>query len=367
MYAQKYPNPTRVVSGTVTVNNDDVVLGCNTSAGAVVLNLGAIAQNYWNTNWKLYIYDASNNASVNNITINAGAGQTINNGSSVVLNTNGSGALIRIISNTKFVVEFTNPSSTGITLTTSGSSGAATLVGSVLNIPVYTSAAAYTTIQNAGTPLTQRNTLNFKGGFLVTAVDNPGTLATDVSVVNDTLYAVLYMVNPATNYIPINGILTNTPRSVLNGTAINNFSFSVGSITGFTNATGIWVVPSTAYYYISANLVIRLNETDIDSNVNSGGVSWIDPLPATQGSMAIGIIQTPSLSPTSIVALSNKQHITNEISDINITTSGMIYAAAGDSISVKVLNKTIVDVFGFAASPTIETMRIELTIIKTVT
>jgi hypothetical protein len=178
------------------------------------------------------------------------------------------------------------------------------------------------------------------------------------------LYAVLIMTNSSIVYLPINGTLTTTPRSVLNGTAITNFSSSAGTITGFTTSTGIWIVPTTGYYYLSANLIIRLNETDIDSNVNSGGVSWVDPLPADQGSMAIGIIQLPNLSATSIVALSSKQHITNEISDINITTSGLISATAGDSISVKVLNKTLVDVFGFASSPAIEDMRIEFTIIK---
>ena len=364
MYAQKYSNPTRIVSGTITVNNDDVVLGCNTSTGAVVLNLQAIAQNYWNTNWKLYIFDSANNASVNTITINAGAGQTINNSSYLVLNTNGAGAVIRILSNTKFIVELTNISTTGITLTTSGTSGAATLIGSVLNVPVYTS-SGYTTVQNVGTPLTQRSTLNFKGGFLLAAADNPGTLATDVSVSNQSLYAILPLTNPATNYLPINGGLTSVPRSVLSGTVITNYTASTGYLgASFNTTTGVWTCPAFATYYVNANLVVRVNETDINSNVNAGGVAWVDPLPADQGSMSIGVIQLPNLSATNIVALSNRQHVTNDCSDINITTSGLITVNAGDQISVQVLNKTLIDVFGFAPSVSIEDMRIELGITR---
>lgn len=355
MYAQKYPNPTRVVSGTISVNNDDVVLGCNTSTGLVVLNLGAIAQNYWNTNWKLYIYDASNNASVNNITINAGAGQTINGASSLVISTNGAGCLIRILNNTAFVVTLT-----------AGGGGGVSSVGATS--PITSSGGANPNIS------TSMNTNKLIGrGTAGVGVMEEITLGTNLSLSGNTLnaasslpylYAVLTMTNSITNYLPINGTLTTTPRSVLLGTTITNFSSSAGTITGFAPVTGVWQVPATGYYYLSANLIIRLNETDIDSNVNSAGLSWVDPLPAEQGSMAIGIIQLPSGTATNIVALSNKQHITNQISDINITTSGLISASVGDLIVVNVLNKTLIDVFGFASDPLIEDMRIEFTAIK---
>lgn len=356
MYAQKYPNPTRVVSGTITVNNDDVVLGCNTSTGPVVLNLGAIAQNYWNTNWKLYIYDASNNASVNTITINAGTGQTINGASSLVISTNGAGCLIRILNNTAFVV----------TLTAGGGGGGVSSVGATS--PITSSGGANPNVS------TSMNTNKLIGrGTAGVGVMEEITLGTNLSLSGNTLnaassllylYAVLIMTNSITNYLPINGTLTTSPRSVLNGTPITNFSSSAGTITGFTTASGIWTVPTTGYYYLSANLIIRLKGDDIDSNVNATGLSWVDPIPAEQGSMAIGIIQLPLGGTTSKVALSNKQHITNQISDINITTSGLISASVNDQITVSVLNKTLIDVFGFASDPLIEDMRIEFTAIK---
>jgi hypothetical protein len=103
LYAQQYPNPSRVVSGTITINNDDVVLYCNTSSAAVVINLIAIPSNYWMTTWKLYVVDNSNNASTNNITINAPSGFLINGQSSLTLNSNKQTALIRIATNTDFI------------------------------------------------------------------------------------------------------------------------------------------------------------------------------------------------------------------------------------------------------------------------
>lgn len=103
LYAQIYPNPSRVVSGTITINNDDVVLYCDTSSAAVTINLISIPSGYWMTTWKLYVVDNSNNAATNNITINAPTGFLINGQTSLTLNANKQTALIRIVSNTNFI------------------------------------------------------------------------------------------------------------------------------------------------------------------------------------------------------------------------------------------------------------------------
>ena len=112
---------------------DDVVLLCDTSGAPVTINLYDIPNGYWSTQWKLYVVDNSSNASVNNITINAGAGQLINGQASLVLNTNDSAAMIRIISDTNFIGNLTN-----------------------------TSGGGYDTIEEDGVALPQRTTLNFK-------------------------------------------------------------------------------------------------------------------------------------------------------------------------------------------------------------
>jgi hypothetical protein len=103
MFSTKYPNNSRTVTGTPQLYNDDVILNCDTSTGAVIINLLEIPANFWNTQWRLYIIDSGNNASVNNITINAGSGQTINGSSSLVVSTNSAQIVLQISSNTAFV------------------------------------------------------------------------------------------------------------------------------------------------------------------------------------------------------------------------------------------------------------------------
>jgi hypothetical protein len=111
LYSTAYQNQSRVVSGTITVNNDDSILYCNTSAGAVVINLIDIPTNFWSTQYKLYIADNSNNASVNNITINAPTGFTINGAASITISTNGGSCIVRISGNTTYICELSTTSS----------------------------------------------------------------------------------------------------------------------------------------------------------------------------------------------------------------------------------------------------------------
>ena len=100
--ATKYETTQRTVSGIVPVYPDDVVLNCDTSTAAVVIELAEIPDDYFSTQYKLYIVDISNNASVNNITIVAGAGQTINSAASIQISTNGGSVVVMISGNTSY-------------------------------------------------------------------------------------------------------------------------------------------------------------------------------------------------------------------------------------------------------------------------
>lgn len=113
MFSTKYPNNSRIVSGTPQLYNDDSILLCNTSGAPVIINLLDIPSNKWNTTWKLYVVDNSNNAGVNNITINAGVGQTINGAASVTINISGGSAFIRITKNGGFLCTFSYSSVIG--------------------------------------------------------------------------------------------------------------------------------------------------------------------------------------------------------------------------------------------------------------
>ncbi len=99
----KYPNQERVVSGTYNVDPQDSVLLCNTSLAAVTINLATVTAGYWPTLYKLYIVDNSGNSAANNITIVAPSGYTINDAATLVLNVNGTSAIISISADTKYI------------------------------------------------------------------------------------------------------------------------------------------------------------------------------------------------------------------------------------------------------------------------
>jgi len=122
LFDTKYPNTSRVVSGTPQLYNDDVILLCDTSTGPITINLLEIPAGSWNVNWKLHVIDGADKASINNITIIPPVGSTINTLANVVVNTNGGGALIRIGSDTSFV-------STSYFVATGGGAGVMSVTG----------------------------------------------------------------------------------------------------------------------------------------------------------------------------------------------------------------------------------------------
>lgn len=107
LFEQQYPNNVRTISGLInTPYQDDVTIECDTSLGAVALSLLGIPANKWSTQYKLYVIDKSNNAGVNNITINAPVGFLINGASSVVINVSGGSYIFRVASNTNYIGQY---------------------------------------------------------------------------------------------------------------------------------------------------------------------------------------------------------------------------------------------------------------------
>lgn len=203
----KYPNTQRTVTGTVNVFSDDVVLNCDTSAGAVTINLAEIpyytttGEGYWSTQYKLYINDISNNAGTNNITIVAGTGQTINGQALIILNSNNINVLIRIISNTEFACFSTI---SGHIIQNNGTSllpqpildfqgngvNASNGLGKTIVTIQQGLTQAYTTIQDKGVALPQQNILNFDGD-IVTVANGVGKTTVTINkpiIVANTVY-----------------------------------------------------------------------------------------------------------------------------------------------------------------------------------
>ena len=209
MNATKYPNNIRTISGlNVTVYDNDVELSVNTSTTACSIDLPAIASGYWNTTWKLYVFDASNNAAANNITINAGSGQKINGASSLVINTNGAGIMVRVLSNTSFIA---------ITTYSAGGGGGVLSVAAVA--PLTSSGGTSPIISSlvTGSTLLGRSTLT-------AGIMEEITLGTNLAFVGTTL-------NASGGGITTLNTLTAATQTMVVGTANNDFTITSGTST----------------------------------------------------------------------------------------------------------------------------------------
>jgi len=269
MFSTKYPNNIRTVSGlNVPVFNTDVVLAVNTTPGACSINLEQIPDNYWNTTWVLYVYDATNNATTNNITINAGSGQTVNNSSTFTIALNNGGVAIRILSNNQFIASSTAP----FILTTTGSSGPATLVGQTLNIPQYVGGGgtASLEVQNQSTTLTTAATLlNFAG---------PGVSSTNVGGA-----VTVNIAGGSTSSLEVQNQSTTltTAATLLNFTGAGVSSTNVGGAVTISipGAAGVSVVPITnaaMLALINSNTVVPGQLYQItDAILNTGDLGVI--------------------------------------------------------------------------------------------
>lgn len=220
---------------------------------------------------------------------------------------------------------------------------------------------AYSIIQDEGTFLTQRSKLNFLGAA-VTVTDNPGNESTDVTITSATsfLHAEKNLFATTSSYSPAGG----TTRSVISGTPINEWSTKTESgVTGFSIGSGIWTVATAGWYSLNARLVTRINSLSVDDNTDAIGNFWMTS--ATDiGFVSIGIILSTAGGNTRMIA-SNKQAITQNISDINIdTTCESYYFNVGDTVNVRILNKTNNNVQGFASSASLPDCIFEFTSIK---
>lgn len=235
LFEQKYPNTIRTISGLVnTPYQDDCVLECDTSLGAVTLDLLGIPANKWSTQYKLYVVDKSNNAGTNNITINAPVGFKINGASSVVINSNGASFVIRVAGNTNYVGQY-SLSGVGVT--------------------------GYTTIEDEGVPLPQRNTMNFVGGG-VNVTDAGGKTIVTISggIVSLTNAQLLALVTAGTIVAGQFYLVTDAPLVdegvIVQGVKNNGYTTIQGSaiylnadyqkvgiytgVAGFVGALGLW-------------------------------------------------------------------------------------------------------------------------------
>lgn len=236
MYATQYPNNSRTVIGTPILFNDDVVLYCDTTLGPVTINLLQIASGSWNTTWKLYVIDKSNNAGVNNITINAGIGQKINNASTLVLNVNSASALVRIASNTSFVASLDY---------TSGLAGNLEVLNQGVSITLGATSMNFLGIQATaiGSAVTiQNNFIVLSYVSLLTLISTNSLIPSQQYMITDAIFTttVLETVPIVVTAITVNEISLCGSGIFLNADyqKIGNYS----GVPGFVSQLGIWKI-----------------------------------------------------------------------------------------------------------------------------
>lgn len=233
----QYPNNTRTISGLLNiVYRDDSVLLCDTSLGAVAIELAEIPNDSWNTIYKLYVKDQSGNASTNNITINAPVGFTINGASSVTINANNGIALIRISSSTSYLASFSFGSASnnfavldeGVLLTPTASSMdfvgeyvTATAIGNAVTVNIDAPDSGWVDLegfeyQNAiGKPQCRKmgKQIHFRGTIIIPLSNDGG--ATLIPIVNANSYVNEWYSKVFTSTNGINKGVTVNPDGVI--------------------------------------------------------------------------------------------------------------------------------------------------------
>jgi hypothetical protein len=268
-FEQKYPNNIRTISGLAnTPFQDDVVLNCDTTAGAVVLNLLDIPTDKWSTQYKLYVVDSRNNAAVNNITINAPVGFTINGASSFVINSNGASLLIRIANNSAYVGQYSVISAGGSGYNAiqlkddpiAPQRGTIDFIkGDLIDIvltddainnrtKVEISAQAYETTQNEGVNLPQRKIIDFVGAN-VEATDD-GVSKTIVTISDKVAGGLQVVIDLSVKTLPI------APLGIRRTSDGTTFNSANGLAFDFKNQFGSFVEP-----IFSGNLIVGMTYT----------------------------------------------------------------------------------------------------------
>ncbi len=274
------------VSGSYTVVPDsswsqlqlnEIYIECNTSLVSCSITLPQISSFNGAYNTKFYISDASNNASVRNITINAATGNTIDGTTFTTINTSGGSASIAIVSANQWISLSSN------------SGGGGGVSGHI--------------IEDEGTPLPQRPFLNFVGSNVVVTDDVPNN-ATTVTISGGSGSNIYNGASPST--LTVGGI--NSGSAILGLTydqlwqdllvpyiapAFSSFAI-VGQATSVEVGTTIATPKTFSFGFSNAN--VQPNSLDVLDVTASTTLASGLPLTSPTSPIPIGVVQqiTPS-------------------------------------------------------------------------
>ncbi len=382
LFEQKYPNNIRTINGLNNIPfQDDVVLECDTSAGAVSINLLDIPVNggvgYWSTQYKLYIVDKSNNAGVNNITVNAPVGSKINGASSFVINSNGASLLIRVASNTNYVGQYSViGGGGGITnLTATDSSTIDLTLTPILggfNIKADSKIDDFCfAIKNLTTLATSycKRTNQFGillygtlvGAFIIGETITGGTSGATATIVTNAFGTITYNTlvgvfvtgetitggtSGATAVLTSAGKYENPFQSVSNGsffTAFDTKTENGGCAGAFNLLTGEFTIPSTGWWYIQSQIGWALNSNPYMFNSDNPatlGQYWM------AGANDIGSFSLTNYLVGSGLASVGLKTLTQGSSQLFVITNSLIKYNAGQVIKIVYTNNSDLEMFG---------------------
>ncbi len=372
----KFINVSRIVTGSVVVEDSDQVLDCNTALSAVTIYLKQIPANYWSTLYRLFIKDYSNNSATNNITIVAPTGYKINGASSLVINTNGASAVIQITTNTDYLCSIGASSGALTTFTVTDTD---TVDLTLTPIAGGYNLAANTILQDSFVgvkSLTQTNTSYCKrtnqylllqytalvGSFTIGETITGGTSGATGVIVTNAFGTITYSTpvgvfvagevitggtSAATATLTSAGKYENPFQSITNGSIFQNYDTKTetGAFAGaFSLATGQVTIPSTGWYYIQSQMGWAINAVSpyifTSDNANTLGANWMAS-PSDIGSFSI----TNHLTSSGLASVALKT-ITQSSSQLYLYSNVLIKLNAGNVLQVVYTNNTDLELFG---------------------
>lgn len=372
----KFINVSRVVTGTVDVEDSDQVLKCDTTLGPVTVNLKQIPANYWSTLYRLFIKDYGNNAATNNITIVAPTGFKVNGASTLVISTNGAAGVVQITSNTDYLC--TIGASSGA-LTTFTVTNTPTIDLTLTPIPGGYNLQADSILQDSFVGvkiLTQTNTSYCKrtnqyyllqytglvGAFVIGETITGGTSGATGVILTDSFGTITYNTavgvfvtgevitggtSGATATLTSAGKYENPFQSITNGSVFQNYTSKTetGAFAGaFDLVTGRVTIPSTGWYYIQSQIGWAINATSpyvfTSDNPNTSGAKWMAS-PSDIGSFSL----TNYLIGSGLASVDLKT-ITQSSSQLYLYSNVLIKLTAGNVLEVVYTNNTDLELYG---------------------
>ena len=310
--ATAFPNISRIVAGSVTLFPNDGILLCDTSIAPVTMTLLEIPANSWQTTWKLYVLDNSNNALAQNITISAPVGYTINGVSNIVINVNGGGCVVTITSNTTFLGQLNYSTGGGNPLIIESDGAVVTPTAASLDFSTdftLVGAGNNVTISFADTGWVDLNGFNYYTGGMATQKPQVRRIGKQI-IFRGAVYIPLIDPSNSPNVLNLSAATTyNSSIGVQTYSGISPAGCNIGNDGEITFNRGASVIPTS----------VLPSGTLLDNSYSTGWIfatRQVDVI--TVAPRAYGTSYT---APINVAITANKDLVVSTIYDLEVSTT----------------------------------------------